>query len=308
MPSGAAGGGGGGPQFFYSGGGGGDGIDPRELFSRMFEGEDPFSGMFGAFGGQPGTAKFSFGGMPGGMGAGPRTRGQSKGGMPGGMGGGFPGMGGMGGFPGMGGMGGMPGMGGMGGGFPGMGGMGGMPGMGGGFPGMGGMGGQAPSRPDVIPDGQKVVIHDLKAAQHNGKIGTIRAFDESKQRYVVELPDGETMALKQKNIQQIIEGVKLRGLESKPELNGKSGTIIMFSPENERYQVRLAMSNDVLALKPANVVLPDKTRVRIFGLSGAAQYNDKWGQIESFDKDSGRFNVRVAGGKVLALKPDNCQA
>jgi len=209
------------------------------------------------------------GGMPGGMG-----------GMPGGMGG-FPGMGGMGGFPGMGGMGGMPGMGGMG-------------------------GGPRPPQPDVIPDGQKVVIHGLKTAQHNGKLGSIAGFDESKQRYVVQMQDGETMALKVSNLQQMVDGVRIHGLASKPEWNGKTGTIIMFNPENDRYQVKL--SDGVAALKPSNVVLPNGTRVKISGLNSQPQYNGKWGQIESFDSDSGRYNVKTAGEKILALKSDCCQA
>lgn len=207
----------------------------------------------------------------------------------------------------MGGMGGMPGGRG---GFPGMGGMGGM----GGMPGMGGHGHGHGSpmeddtpRPDVIPGGQKVVLHGLKAAHHNGKIANVVSYDESKQRYVVHLQDGETMALKETNLQQIIEGVRIFGLASKPEWNGKTGTIIMFSPENERYQVRLS-DGAVAALKPANVILPNGTRVKITGLSSAAQYNGKWAQIESHDDSSGRYNVRMHGDKVLALKPENCHA
>lgn len=315
-------GGEGGPHFSFNnmGGGGGGfsgggaGIDPRELFASMFGGDDAFASFFQGAGGRPGGGGaqfFSTGGAPGGGRSSRGGRG-SMGGMPGmgGMGGGFPGMGGMGGFPGMGGMGGMPGMGGMGGGFPGMGGMGGMPGMGGmggGMPsGMGG-GGPRPPQPDVIPDGQRVVVHGLKTAQHNGKLGTIAGFDESKQRYVVQMQDGETMALKVSNLQQMVDGVRIHGLASKPEWNGKTGTIIMFNPENDRYQVKLG-SDGVAALKPANVILPNGTRVKVSGLNSAAQYNGRWGQVESFDSSSGRYNVKMAGDKVLALKSDNCTA
>jgi len=69
----------------------------------------------------------------------------------------------------------------------------------------------------------------------------------------------------------------------------------------------LSMGGGVVALKAANIVLPPGTRVKVQGLSGAPQYNGRWGQVESFDSDSGRYNVKMTD-KVLALKAENCQA
>ncbi len=66
--------------------------------------------------------------------------------------------------------------------------------------GMGGMGGmprraggprtrrRAREQPDVMPDGTRVLVRGLAgAAQHNGKGGEVRGFDDSSLRYTVGL-------------------------------------------------------------------------------------------------------------------------
>ena len=138
--------------------------------------------------------------------------------MPGGGGGGMGGMGGLPpGFAGM--MGGMPGM--MGG-MPGMGGMGGMPGM---MPGMGGGGGggrgtrRRRETPDVVPAETAVAVRGLRqAAQHNGKRGVVRDYDDAAQRYTVQLDDGEVLAIKFDNVLQLVDA-EVTGT-SRDEYNG----------------------------------------------------------------------------------------
>merc|ERR1719498_43063 len=94
--------------------------------------------------------------------------------------------------------------------------MGGMPmgGMGGGinpemlsqmFGGMDGMPRRAQSqprrRPDAMPQGTNVVIHGLRnAPEKNGDFAIVMDFDDSKQRYVVQLDDGATLSLKPQNL------------------------------------------------------------------------------------------------------------
>jgi curved DNA-binding protein CbpA len=266
------------------GGAGGEGFhftahDPRDIFASFFGGQDPFSMFFGG------------GGMGGGMGG--------RGG-----GGGFS----MNGDDGMGGMGNLPG--GLGGLF-----FGGMPGMQGmqmgGMPGMGGMGrGNASKRPhsenrcDQVPPGTPVVLSGLSKEELNGQDGSVLGFDESRGRYQVQLEDGETVAVKPENFHQLVAGVTITGLQSKPELNGKKGRIIDYSAPNERYQVQVGGS--IVAVKPKNLILPNNTHVRIAGLSSAAEYNGKFARIKSFDSSADRYVLEVSPSKQLRVKPENC--
>ena len=197
----------------------GGGMDQRraeEIFSQFFGGEDPFAEMFGDGGG----------GMGGGMGGGPgvRTHTMHMGGsMPPGM---------M--FGNIGGGGGMPS------------GMMFGPGMGGGMGGMGsvqpggGVKRRAPPRVDAISPGTKVTIFGLvNAAERNGDTAEVLAFDGAKERYVVRLDDGQSLSLKPQNLQQIVRGCTLTGIEAEGgQLNGKSGTLLGYRPEKDRYAIR----------------------------------------------------------------------
>merc|ERR1711998_189219 len=205
-----------------------------------------FGGMGGGspFGGMGGGSHF------GGMGGGPQMF-FSMGGMPGGMGGGSP-------------------FGDMGGGSP-------FGGMGGGsqFGGMGGMGGRAVERCNVIKNGVNVIVQNLRsAAQHNGKQGVIESYDPQKERYTVQLQTQEVIALKTSNFQQIIEGVRITGLGSKPRLNGTEGIIVGWNPSNGRYTIQNQFG-EAIALQPKNVIVPNSTRVMVQNLN-AVQYNGKW--------------------------------
>lgn len=256
-----------------------------EIFKAFFGGNDPFS-MF--FGGDDDDMGGMFGGRPGG--GGPRVVFRNGGGMPGGMGGGFGGMpggmGGMGGFPfDMGGMGGMPGMGGM---------------------GKGGGKSRPPAPAHAIPAGTAVNIRDLKsAAEHNGKTGKVKGWDDSKGRYEVELEsDGSTLSLKPQNLTQLCS-IRIVGIESQPEMNGASGTILQFT--SGRYAVRLkerVAGKDAIALQPSNVILPQGTRVVTQGLS-KEEHNGKMGKIESIDQEAGRYTVACQHGHSLKIKFDN---
>ena len=231
------------------GGGGFTRGNADEIFAQFFGGQDPFSMFFGGAEGMPGMAggrggpnvAFSFQQMPGGGGGG-------MGGM-GGLPPGFAGM--MGGMPGM--MGGMPGMGGMGG-MPGM-----MPGMGG-----GGGGGRGTRRrretPDVVPAETAVAVRGLRqAAQHNGKRGVVRDYDDAAQRYTVQLDDGEVLAIKFDNVLQLVDA-EVTGT-SRDEYNGKSCRVTGFDAEQLRYTCDLG-GGKVLGLALDKVILPAGARAR----------------------------------------------
>mmetsp|Transcript_125927 Transcript_125927/g.251279 ORF Transcript_125927/g.251279 Transcript_125927/m.251279 type:complete len:145 (+) Transcript_125927:41-475(+) len=75
----------------------------------------------------------------------------------------------------------------------------------------------------------------------------------------VPCADNQSHKTTDKNgIKDVLPGslVELRGLQAKPELNGKSGTVIGFDPMAARYQVRLACGESKL-IKPWNLKLLD---------------------------------------------------
>lgn len=266
------------------GGGHHGGMSPEEaqaFFSHFFGGGDPFGASFGGGGGGP---RMSFGG------GGPRQGGSAR--MQsdpfaqmfgGGMGGGMPG--GMGGFGGMpGGMGGMPG--GMGGSFrqprqekrydtisPGT------------VVSLKGL----QSRPERNGDRGEVQQFDPRSGRYiviledtdetmsvkpsnllqhvhvtlngleskpewNGQRGTIIAWDPSKERYnIYAMGLQKAVSLKPGNC--ILENGtcgQITGLQAKPELNGKWGTITKFTPETGRYDVQLSRDK-ILRLKLENI-------------------------------------------------------
>lgn len=293
MPDGAAGMGGfpggmggfpGGVHFSSSGmpgGGGGVHMSPEQaqaMFADMFGASDPFGGMM--FGGGGGGPPMNFH-----MGGGPSMR----------MGGGMPG--------GMGGMGG--GMdpfsaifGGMGGGMPG--------GMGG--PGFSSRPSTASSTPsyDTIPNGTVVSLKGLiSKPERNGDQGIIRQYDRSKGRYIVMLEDSEeTMSVKASNLLQHVH-VRIHDIKGQPELNGKTGTILTWIPNKERYNIHVSALKKVFSLKPANVVLDKGTVGQITGLQSKPELNGKFGTIKEWIRESNKYDVQLSPSQVIRIKVEN---
>merc|ERR1712113_349971 len=135
-------------------------------------------------------------------------------------------------------------------------------------------------------------------AEHNGKEGEIIGYSEAKGRYVVHISGGDDeiveLALRPQNLTQLVNGVEIVNLESKPGLNGAVGEIMgckvpeVSDDPNEnpfRYVIRLVTSRQVVALLPQNVLLPIGTwGVRLCGLS-KAELNDQRGKIIEVDKE-----------------------
>jgi hypothetical protein len=281
------GGGGGMPGGMPGGGFSFSSNDANDIFSQFFGGQDPFSvfagggGMGGGGGGGPGM-NFQMGGMPGGGGGG------GMGGMGGGMGGGGIDLqslfGGMGGMPG--GMGGMGGPGGMGRqpaaparfdqlpqgarvmicGLIGAAHRNGELGKIAGFD-------AAKQRYTVqLEDDEALsckpdnllqlakgveVVGVVKQPQLNGAKGTVINYDAEKGSYWVRLASpAKTIALKPINVRLPNSSrVKIVGLKSQPQMNGKWGQIKNFDVESGRYFVQVDASGKQLKLKRDNVVL-----------------------------------------------------
>jgi hypothetical protein len=138
----------------------------------------------------------------------------------------------------------------------------------------------------------------------------------------------------------IAEGtrVKIQGLKAKPELNGRCGTVGPFHRESGRYKVTVdeSESGEVLALKPAvlqvvsspdasgssssatfatgtspdgiedistDVPLTKGLRIKVANLRARPEMNGKFGFLEEWLEDAGRWKVKVDDGEFLSLKP-----
>lgn len=270
----------------HSHGGGGGGMsqeDAQAFFSQFFGGGDPFGSFGGGMGG-PGM-HFNVGGQPG-MRSSQRMNADPFASMFGGMGGRPGGIGGMPG--GMGGMAAHPGFGGGGGSFRGMSkprekrydaipedtivslkGL--------------------VSRPEKNGDRGKIEQYDPRSGRYivvledtdetmkvkpsnllqhvhvklhgleskpewNGERATIIAWDQKNERYNVYVMGlSKAMGLKPSNV-ILDDGTvgMITGLQSKPELNGKFGTIKQFNSDSDRYDVQLS-ADKILRLKLENI-------------------------------------------------------
>ena len=247
--------------------------EAAEFFAHAFGGGDPFGGMFGGMGGM----------------GGPGIRFQSS------RGGGF------------GGMGGDPFMEMLGGGLGGMGGMGGMPSRGN----MAGFRQQsmptmATKQYDVIPNGTIVSLKGLvNAATHNGDRGVIKQYIPKSGRYVVELEDeDETLSVKPENLLQHVH-VKIHDIQSQPELNNQTGTIITWCPNKGRYNIYIATLTKVVSLKPGNVILENGTVARVDGLTSKPEMNGKWGTIKGWVRESNKYDVQLSPSQIIRVKVEN---
>lgn len=260
----------------FPGGGGmhGGGMSPEDaqaFFSAFFGGADPFGGRGSMRGGDPLASMFG-GGMPAGMHG-------SFGGMPGGMHSSFGG--------------GMPG--GMHSSF------------GGGMPG----GSFNRSRPrekryDAIPDGTPISLKGLVNAAHlNGDRAEVVQYNSSTGRYAVRLDDvDETISVKSTNILQHVL-VKIHDIQSKPELNGKTGTVLAWNDANGRYNIYVATVKRVLSLKPSNVILDTGTVGQISGLNSKPELNGTWGTIKGWVRESNKYDLQLTGSKIIRIKVEN---
>eukprot|EP00584_Thalassiosira_punctigera_P025756 CAMPEP_0172560200 /NCGR_PEP_ID=MMETSP1067-20121228/87517_1 /TAXON_ID=265564 ORGANISM="Thalassiosira punctigera, Strain Tpunct2005C2" /NCGR_SAMPLE_ID=MMETSP1067 /ASSEMBLY_ACC=CAM_ASM_000444 /LENGTH=364 /DNA_ID=CAMNT_0013349945 /DNA_START=95 /DNA_END=1189 /DNA_ORIENTATION=+ len=270
MPGGFGGFGGG----FPGGGGGAHHMSPEEaqqFFSHAFGGNDPFGGMFGMGmgGGGPGI-RFTpaSGGDPFGGGGDPFAS------------------------------------------FLGsqMGGSSMRQGMGGSMRNMGGMRTSAPPMKEynVIPRGTIVSLKDLVSRSDlNGDRGVVKQYVPQSSRYVVELEDSEeTLSVKPENMLQHVH-VTIHDIQSQPELNGQTGTVITWFPTKGRYNIYVASMKKVVSLKPGNVVLETGIVARVNGLESRPELNGKWGTIKEWIRDSNKYNVQLSAGQIIRVKVEN---
>jgi curved DNA-binding protein CbpA len=163
-----------------------------------------------------------------------------------------------------------------------------------------------PKRYDAIPADTIVSLKGLvNAADRNGDRGKIASYNASTGRYVVELEDtDETMSVKPSNLLQHVH-VRIHGLQSKPQLNGKTGTVITWNESTERYNIYITALKQVVSLKPSNVILEQGTVGKITALSSKPELNGKWGTITTWNAESNRYDIQLSAHQVIRIKAEN---
>lgn len=159
---------------------------------------------------------------------------------------------------------------------------------------------------DVIPRGTIASLKDLKGKpEYNGDRGVVKQYVPSTGRYAVDLEDSEeTMSVKPENLLQHVH-VTVHDIQSMPELNGKTGTVITWLSDKERYNIYVASLKKVVSLKPGNVVLEPGVVARVNGLGSRPELNGKWGTIKEWIKESNKYDVQMSSSQIIRVKVEN---
>lgn len=157
-----------------------------------------------------------------------------------------------------------------------------------------------------LQPGTAVMVGGLKSThKYNGQRAHVVKFSSKQERYTVRLQHGGNIAVKRKNLQQVVKDVQIKGLKSRRDLNGTRARVVAFNHTEQRYVVQTR--SEQASLKKENVILPPGTRVMVEGLEKTPRWNDKEGKLSHFEPESGRYVVDL-GAQKLRLRPCNVRA
>lgn len=98
--------------------------------------------------------------------------------------------------------------------------------------------------------------------------------------------------------------VSLKGLVSQPDRNGDRGEVANYDPSSERYTVALEDSDELLKVKPTNLL--QHVHVNLQGIESQTALNGQRGTIIAWDEQKERYNIYVMDlSKIVSLKPSN---
>jgi len=149
---------------------------------------------------------------------------------------------------------------------------------------------------------KSVLISDLQNNSNlNNQIGTVKSFNNLKDRYVIQTNHGQLVSLKQENIKEILF-FKICDLTNKRILNGQSGQIIGLDVTNNRY--RVIVNNNMLSLKSNNIIINSDHCVKLHGLISQPQLNNTIVKIKDFDSNVKKYIVLI-NNKLIKIKMEN---
>lgn len=159
----------------------------------------------------------------------------------------------------------------------------------------------------------------------NGQRGTVLSYQPGSARYLVQFQSNVSnsitrdstaapVAIKPVNLLQTGVKIKIHGLRSQPQLNGKTGTVSAYSKERNRYIIQLTAllsPTREISLQPINIRIGNGMCVRLEGLQRTPQWNGKYGTIVGWVEDesgfsgSGRYEVRLSRQYAVRVKMEH---
>lgn len=226
----------------------------------------------------------------------------------------------------------------------------------------------------ILEVGMQVRVVALQSrSELNGCEGSIVEFDNARDRWNVVLTDGSGLSLKSEHLEQLSHvpcltssplasfpdtffasctddvhitptlqagmQVQVAGLASRPELNGRVGSILEFDDTTGRWNVVMTDGSG-LSLRPGNLQLLEHVpcsssspsaqagdrpsasckanrqniqtleagmQVRVAGLASRPELNGCEGSLRELNDATGRWNVVMADGSGLSLRPHNLE-
>lgn len=223
---------------------------------------------------------------------------------------------------------------------------------------------------DALEAGMQVRVTGLRSRPElNGRVGSLLELDGTTGRWNVVMIDHTGLSLKPNNLEKLMPGnpspecaigmtcasvrddgkdaktleagmqVRVVGLRSRPELNGRAGSLLEFDVTLDRWNVLLTDGSG-LSLKSEHVeilehgacstigpseCIADMSRascredgqvartlqagiqVQVTGLESRPELNGRLGSVLAFDDAIGQWNVVMTDGSEVSLRPDNLQ-
>lgn len=175
------------------------------------------------------------------------------------------------------------------------------------------------------PGTQVTTQHLDRRPELNGQRGHVLSYQPGSARYLIQFQSipanfitgnssATPVAIKPANLLQTGVKVKIHGLQTQPQLNGKVGTVGAYSQARNRYVVQLTAllsPRREVSLQPINIRIGNGTCVRLEGLRQTPQWNGKYGTIAGWVEDesgasgSGRYEVRLSRQYAVRVKMEH---
>jgi len=153
-----------------------------------------------------------------------------------------------------------------------------------------------------LPVGSKVIIRNMMASPHRGRVGTVQGWSVARSRYWVFLKDqGTVVETLPADLMQLLDNVEISGVLDRPELNGLSGTIQGFDEMKCAYIICLH-NQSVVTIPPYNVVLKIGTRVALLAADHEAVGHQA--KITKVESDLKLYQLRTKDGAVMRVQYD----
>merc|ERR1711957_253378 len=92
-------------------------------------------------------------------------------------------------------------------------------------------------------------------------------------------------------------------LKSSAHLNGRRGQVLQYDDSRQRYVCQLD-NDEQIALKPSNITQL-VGNCTVSGVGSKPELNGQRGAVLGWDEEKGRYQLRMASGGVIALRPSN---